>query len=124
MIGRPRRLSQSNPALKFLKYEVNDHWDALARAGLRDDLDWQQRGLTVGVLQTKTGHKTIEAHIEAWIKQHKPLVDRCQSMLENLRSYPTLNFLMFSVAVRELMDLTAASLQVAAQKANGKKTTA
>jgi glutamate dehydrogenase len=100
---------------QFSSHEVNDHWDALARAGLRDDLDWQQRGLTVGVLQTTTGHKTIEAHIDAWIKQHQPLVDRCQSMLANLRSCSVLEFLMFSVAVRELMDLTQASLQAAAQ---------
>lgn len=96
---------------QFSNHPVNDHWDALARAGLRDDLDWQQRGLTVGVIKTKTGQETVDGHIDAWMEQHHPLVQRWQLMLAELRSSASLEFLMFSVAIRELLDLTQTSLQ-------------
>lgn len=92
-------------------HPIVSHWDALARAGLHDDIDWQQRGLTVGVLVGKSKRTTVEQQINTWIEQHQPLVERWRYMLSNLRSADNLEFLMFTVAVRELLDLTQSSIQ-------------
>lgn len=94
-------------------HPIATHWDALARAGLHDDLDTQQRGLTMGVLLVTPRRKTIEQQVDAWMEQHQPLVERWQYMLRHLQSADKLEFLMFTVAVRELLDLTQASVQAA-----------
>lgn len=101
---------------------VDDQWDALAKEALRDDLDWQQRGLCMGVLQHNTKHGSVKGKMEHWIEQHKALITRWQEMLLNIRSSGSSTFVMYSVAVRELMDLTQTSLQTArASKNKGHK---
>jgi len=94
-------------------HTIASHWDALARAGLHDDLDWQQRGLTMGVLLVQPKRASIDEQINAWIHQHQPLIERWHYMLNNLRNADNLEFLMFTVAVRELLDLTQSSIQTA-----------
>jgi glutamate dehydrogenase len=38
---------------------VENNWQALAREAFRDDIDWQQRAITISVLQmTDAGEKT------------------------------------------------------------------
>ncbi|MAL98533.1 MAG: NAD-glutamate dehydrogenase [Alteromonadaceae bacterium] len=97
------------------------HWQALARESFREDLDWQQRALTVGVLafaksaniDTSGG---LEKCMKEWARQHRSLIDRWKSMLTELRAHPDPEFSMFSVALRELLDLaqsTAHSPQLA-----------
>jgi glutamate dehydrogenase len=92
-------------------HPVTNHWDALARAALRDDIDWQQRGLTIGVLRSSSSDQNYDARIQAWLQKHRPLIERWEQMVTELRAATHLEFLMFSVAVRELLDLTQASLQ-------------
>jgi glutamate dehydrogenase len=84
---------------------VENNWQALAREAFRDDLDWQQRAVTVSVLQMVDGPQEIEARVALWLDQHQRLVDRWKAMLADLRSATGTDYAMYAVANRELMDL-------------------
>ena len=91
--------------------KVENHWEALTREALRDDLDWQQRLLTIAVLKHNCQTKDVDKRIEDWNDQYELLIHRWQEMLTDLRASATMNFTMFFVAIRELLDLTQTSLQ-------------
>ena len=84
---------------------VENNWQALAREAFRDDLDWQQRAVTVSVLLMVDGPQEIEARVALWLDQHQRLVDRWKAMLADLRSATGTDYAMYAVANRELMDL-------------------
>ncbi|RIA31328.1 glutamate dehydrogenase (NAD) [Ectopseudomonas oleovorans] len=84
---------------------VESNWQALAREAFRDDLDWQQRAITVSVLQMADGPQEIEARVALWLEQHHRLVDRWKAMLTELRAATGSDYAMYAVANRELMDL-------------------
>ena len=88
-----------------------NHWDALAKAALRDDVDWQQRLLTVNTMLLYPDAENIENSVMQWIEIHRTLVDRWKGMIIELRSSNTIEFVKYAVAVRELLDLTQASSQ-------------
>jgi glutamate dehydrogenase len=84
---------------------VENNWQALAREAYRDDLDWQQRGITVSVLQMVDGPADIEARVALWLEQNAPLVERWRAMLADLRAAVGTDYAMYAVANRELLDL-------------------
>ncbi|TWC42836.1 glutamate dehydrogenase (NAD) [Pseudomonas sp. SJZ079] len=84
---------------------VESNWQALAREAFRDDLDWQQRAITVSVLQMAGGPEQIEERVGVWLEQHRPLVERWKVMLAELRASTGTDYAMYAVANRELMDL-------------------
>ncbi|MES2817626.1 MAG: NAD-glutamate dehydrogenase [Pseudomonadota bacterium] len=84
---------------------VENNWQALAREAFRDDLDWQQRAITVSVLQMVDGPADIEARVVLWLEQHRPLVERWRVMLADLRAASGTDYAMYAVANRELLDL-------------------
>lgn len=84
---------------------VENNWQALAREAFRDDLDWQQRAITVSVLQMAEGPADIEERVGVWVDQHRRLVDRWKVMLGELRAATNTDYAMYAVANRELMDL-------------------
>lgn len=90
-------------------HQVSNHWDALARAAYRDDLDWQQRSLTVSILQAKNGSEEAESKLKLWSKHHKVLINRWKSMVAELKAAPVTEMIMYGVALRELTDLSQAS---------------
>ena len=90
-------------------------WDALARESLRDDLDWQQRALTVGILHNQPVGTDIALAIQNWEAGQQSLVQRWKTMLTELNSAGTLEFTMASVALRELLDLAQASRHLASE---------
>ncbi len=94
----------------ILAHPVENHWDALARAALRDDLDWQQKYLTLSVLQIKS-KDTAPSLLKEWSLQNQSLIERWQTMLNDLRRSSAPNFIIFFVAVRELMDLGKIDVQ-------------
>ncbi len=89
---------------------VDSRWDALIREALRDDLDWQQRDLSIAVLFHHIKSQNFAEKIDEWAKSHKGLCHRWEQMLADLRSRSVLDFTMFSVAVRELLDLAQTSV--------------
>ena len=87
---------------------VLSHWQALARETYRDDLDWQQRTLTVSVINTMPDGD-IKARMETWLKLSEPMITRWRNMVAELRESQIDDFSVFSVALRELLDLAQAS---------------
>lgn len=84
---------------------VESNWQALAREAFRDDLDWQQRAITISVLQLNDGPVEIDERVAYWLDQHRALVERWKAMLVELRAATTTDYAMYAVANRELMDL-------------------
>ena len=90
--------------------EVNSHWQALAREAFRDDMDWQLRSLTVSVLNSEeTTDMPMDELMNQWKTAHPNLVSRWQRMLDELRASERVEYAMYSVALRELLDLAQAS---------------
>ncbi|MDY7565695.1 NAD-glutamate dehydrogenase [Pseudomonas sp. RTC3] len=84
---------------------VENNWQALAREAFRDDIDWQQRAITVSVLQMPDAPADVEARLTLWLEQHLPMVERWRAMLVELRAASGTDYAMYAVANRELLDL-------------------
>ena len=86
---------------------VANHWQALARASYREELDWQQRSLSQVVLNNcKTDGCDVDTIIEQWMNEHQILLERWDHMLAEFKTSQTHDFAKFSVALRELMLLS------------------
>lgn len=101
--------------LSWFGHQINTltpltHWQALAREAFREDLDWQQRALTVGLLKLKTESQTIEEQVDSWMAQHSDLIDRWKQMLTEFKASEDAEFSMYSVALRELLDLAQSTV--------------
>lgn len=86
-------------------HPVTNHWDSLARAALRDDLDRQQRNLTVGIMLLQPLGGDVEAQIDAWMARHKIMIERWKKIIADLKTLTKREFIMYSVAIRELTEL-------------------
>lgn len=95
----------------------SSHWEALARESFREDLHWQQRALTTGVLQMAGAQTDTEACLDLWMEHHQPMIARWRSMLTELRATREPEYAMFSVALRELLDLAQTTLHTAPAQA-------
>ncbi len=88
------------------------YWDFLARASLRDDLDAQQRNITIAVLQSSAKQDTT-TQLEGWLSKHESFLTRWHQLLAELRNAPALEFIMFSVVIRELVELVPVTKPIA-----------
>jgi glutamate dehydrogenase len=101
--------------LTWFGHQINSltpltHWQALAREAFREDLDWQQRALTVGLLKLKEESQTIEQRVDGWMSQHSELISRWKLMLTEFKASEDAEFSMYSVALRELLDLAQSTV--------------
>ncbi|UBO75817.1 NAD-glutamate dehydrogenase [Aeromonas rivuli] len=81
---------------------VGNHWQAMARASFREDLDWQQRSLTSVVLEGCKDQGECDTILANWIAEHEQLLSRWTHMLADFKTTSTHEFAKFSVALREL----------------------
>lgn len=90
--------------------QVNDHWQGLSRESFRDDLEWQQRSLTIAVFDNfnDAGFSASE-RIQLWQQRHESLIQRWMNLVAELKAGQGSKFAMYSVALRELLDLAQAS---------------
>jgi glutamate dehydrogenase len=88
------------------------HWEALARESFREDLTWQQRALTIGILRSRKPDQGLQASLDAWMEEHAGLIERWHALLGELRSHPHPEYPMFSVALRELLDLAQSTFHI------------
>lgn len=95
---------------KINSYPVDNRWSVLARSAFKDELDAQQRALTISVLQHKDKEKNVEVRINIWFEEHKPLIERWQSILTDLRSASAIDSSMLLVALHALSDLAEISI--------------
>jgi len=86
------------------------HWQALARESFREDLDWQQRALTTGVLKLAEKPADVPACVEGWMERYQQMIERWKSMLSELKGVREPEYAMFSVALRELLDLAQTTM--------------
>ena len=93
-------------------YVVEDQWDELARAGFRDDLDRVQRKLSARALTMKTKGiqgKSIEEVIDIWVNRYQFLSIRWQKLLADIKASDAVDFVTYSVVLRELFDFAQTS---------------
>jgi len=93
---------------QITRQSVSNHWQALARASFREELDWQQRSLTTVVLQCDCDVKVedLDTMLDAWMNINEQLIARWQHILSDFKIGQTHEFAKFSVALRELMLLS------------------
>jgi glutamate dehydrogenase len=86
---------------------VTNHWQALARASYREELDWQQRSLSEVVLNSQQGDAAdVNELVESWMDSQSVLLTRWQHMLQEFKTSQSHDFAKISVALRELMLLS------------------
>ncbi|MBU2204846.1 MAG: NAD-glutamate dehydrogenase, partial [Gammaproteobacteria bacterium] len=85
---------------------VANHWQALARASYREELDWQQRALSAVVVRSCGKVCAADEVINSWINAHDALLERWRLMLAEFKTTKSHEFAKFSVALRELMLLS------------------
>ena len=85
---------------------VTNHWQALARASYREELDWQQRSITSNLLNLYGTGVGADQILEQWIQSNQPLLKRWYQMMAEFKTSTTHEFAKFSVALRELMLLS------------------
>ncbi|REL29708.1 NAD-glutamate dehydrogenase [Thalassotalea euphylliae] len=85
---------------------VANHWQALARASFREELDWQQRAITIVALKVDAKGNNSDELLEQWFEQSAQPLERWRHILADFRMSPTHEFAKFSVALRELMLLS------------------
>lgn len=85
---------------------VANHWQALARASYREELDWQQRALSQVVVRVMASGVSADEGIAQWLKANDVVLNRWQLMLAEFKTTKTHEFAKFSVALRELMLLS------------------
>lgn len=89
---------------------VNSHWQAMARESFRDDLEWQQRRITQGLFTQMKSTDDLEQVVDEWLERNRILVDRWLRMMSEIRAVSEPEFSMYSVAIRELLDLSQATM--------------
>ena len=85
---------------------VSNHWQALARASFREELDWQQRSLTSVILHGNKDSSDVNEMLDNWFEASAQPLERWQQILADFRIGQTHEFAKFSVALRELMLLS------------------
>jgi glutamate dehydrogenase len=86
---------------------ADDHWHALAKAALRDDLAGTLRALAADALRTDALATDPVALIKSWKARNSVLYARFQQILAELRAAESPDLAMLSVALRELRNLSS-----------------
>src|SRR5690606_36684676 len=84
-------------------------WEDSAREMFMDELEYQFRFLVISVLEILDRPEDLIDTIEDWKNKQCLLLQRWQDVVRVLRVAPEKNYAMFSVALRELEDLVAAT---------------
>ena len=88
---------------------VSNHWQALARASYREELDWQQRSITANLLASRPDATDADEVLDSWMDNNQALLKRWYHMMSEFKTSSAHDFAKFSVALRELMLLSVKS---------------
>lgn len=102
------RLNLNWFATQLSEVKVETYWQALARESYIDDLEVQLRKLTIAFIRLRN-ERSLEDTYDAWLAESKYLVNRWKIMVNEVQSSQVTDYAMFSVALRELIDLTQAT---------------
>ncbi|WP_020681623.1 NAD-glutamate dehydrogenase [Marinobacterium rhizophilum] len=95
-------------AQQVRSFDARSHWEALACEGYLDEVSTQQRALTAQALRDPGEAETARKRVGNWLAQHPQPLKRWQAMLEEMRSAQVQDCAIFSVALRELQELSQA----------------
>jgi glutamate dehydrogenase len=93
---------------QIVHLKVDTFWQAMARETYMDDLESQLRSLTVSIIRYLDEHTTCAELIAVWKEQQVILINRWKQMVNELQS-ASADFAVFSVALRDLLDLAQAT---------------
>ena len=88
---------------------VENFWQAMARETHINDLESQLRSLSISLIGYVSETCSIVQVIERWSAKHQTLISRWNTMVNELQAGNGNDFAMFSVALRDLLDLAQAS---------------
>ena len=97
---------------QVISHTTENNWESLSRDALREDLDLQQRQLTEGIIRIDHNKKDFIKAFTDWTESHGNLIERWRHILTDVRASTNLNYTMFFVAIRELLDLTQTTIQL------------
>lgn len=104
LLGHHLSLDWFGDQIVLLRPETR--WKDFARESFVDELEAHRRSLTLAVLQEYGQEDDINGIVRSWSSRHSQLVGRWQDTVQELRSTTTQDFAMYSVALRELQDLS------------------
>jgi len=96
-------------ANQIANLKVETFWQAMARETYMDDLESQLRSLTISLIKFANGKASIAGLIETWSRKQSLLINRWKLMVNELQAASGTDFAVFSVALRELLDLAQAT---------------
>lgn len=93
-------------------YPLETQWGELGRSSFRDDLDRVQRNLSINILmfaKKKMKKAPIVERIQAWVNEQQAFIHRWKNLLADIKSSANLEFVTYSVLLRELFDFAEVS---------------
>ncbi len=83
------------------------HWNVLARLTLRDELDIAQCALTVAVMHHDKKETDATTLFDHWMTDNHVMLERWNKLLSSLHESANIEYSMFFIALRELLNLLA-----------------
>ncbi|HOY24773.1 MAG TPA: NAD-glutamate dehydrogenase, partial [Cellvibrio sp.] len=96
-------------ANQIANLKVETFWQAMARESYMDDLESQLRSLTISLIECTDETINIADLLDSWSSQQSTLINRWKLMVNELQAASGTDFAVFSVALRELLDLAQAT---------------
>ncbi|MBA2728507.1 MAG: NAD-glutamate dehydrogenase [Parachlamydiaceae bacterium] len=81
------------------------YWDELARLTLRDELDSAHRALTISTLKQRNKMTDPLEIVNNWLSKNQLSLERWQSLMTKLQNNPNIDYVMFFIAIRELVNV-------------------
>ncbi|MGB0281790.1 MAG: NAD-glutamate dehydrogenase [Neptuniibacter sp.] len=107
-LGQELNLVWLDEQMKQLKHR--NHWESLAALSYRNELDYQLRGLTCGILTAKESNTSEDNEpqlmMQHWKSSKDSLINRWQQTLADIRESNICDYAVFSVALSNLMELS------------------
>lgn len=88
---------------------VETYWQAMARETYMDDLESQLRSLAISLVKFVSDSVSVDIVIRQWSEQQSVLIQRWKVMVNELQASSGTDFAVFSVALRDLLDLAQAT---------------
>ena len=101
---------------KIISHKIESQWDELARSVLLDDIDYQQRVLSINVLEhhPKDKKQSVDKTFDLWSEKYPSICNRWKNFLGDVLASQGAGYIMYSVIIRELYDLARAGKELKA----------
>jgi len=108
------KLKLDNFAGRLSAAPVETHWQAVARESFLDDLEAQLRMIITAILRANAADQAV-AGLDQWLNSKANWLQRWLQMVNEIETNANSDFALFSVAIRELIELAQLSQHARAQ---------